>query len=96
MADGFALAEFIEVRLNERWGDGEVLVEKAEEFGAAGELLFAGGDRVLGGEEFDAVAGGEDEGLVDAGQVGQGAWWRRRGGRRGWRDARGYRGGAVV
>ncbi len=63
VADGLALAELVEVRADGGGGDGEVLVEEAEE---------VGGGFVLEGEEFDAVAGGEDEALADAGLVEKG------------------------
>jgi len=72
MADGFALAELVEVRLDVLGGDGEVLVEKAEEVGFALRVAgFAG--VVLEGDELDAVAGGEDEAFADAGLVDEGA-----------------------
>ena len=74
VADGFALAEFVEVRLDVVGRDGEVLVEEAEEIGF-GLRLGGGGFAgvVLQGEEFDAVAGGEDEAFADAGLVEEGA-----------------------
>jgi hypothetical protein len=74
MADGFALAEFVEVGLDVAGGDGEVFVEEAEEVGF-GLGLDVGGFAgvVLQGEEFDAVAGGEDEAFADAGLVEEGA-----------------------
>ena len=74
VADGFALAEFVEVRLDVVGQDGEVLVEEAEEVGF-GLGLDAGGFAgvVLEGEEFDAVAGGEDEAFADAGLMEEGA-----------------------
>jgi len=74
VADGFALAEFVKVGLDVAGWDGEVLVEEAEEVGF-GLGLDAGGFAgvVLQGEEFDAVAGGEDEAFADAGLVEEGA-----------------------
>jgi len=73
MADGFAFAEFVEVRLDVAGGDGEVFVEEAEEvgFGWVGDWRLR--QCRPGGEEFDAVAGGEDEALADAGLVEEGA-----------------------
>jgi hypothetical protein len=68
MADGFALAELVEVRLDGVGGDGEVLVEEVQEAGVGGV-----GGLVLPGNELDAVAGGEDEGFADAGLMGEGA-----------------------
>ena len=68
MADGLALAELVEVRLEGGGGDGEVLVQEAEDvWGGA----IAG--VVLNGEELDAVAGGEDESFADSGLLGEGA-----------------------
>jgi hypothetical protein len=66
MADRFALTELVEVGLEEFGGDGEVLVEEAEEVGSGAGVF-------LEGEELDAVAGGEDESFADAGLVGEGA-----------------------
>ena len=66
MADGLALAELVEVRFEEGGGYGEVLVQEAEKVGG---IAVAG--VVLDGEELDAVAGGEDEGLADAGLMGE-------------------------
>ena len=66
MADGLALAELVEVRLEGGGGDGEVLVQEAEKVGG-----IAGAGVVLNGEELDAIAGGEDEGLADAGLMGE-------------------------
>ena len=43
MADGFALAEFVEVGLDVVRGDGEVLVEEAEEVGFGWRLCGFGG-----------------------------------------------------
>ena len=68
MADGLALAELVEVRLEGGGGDGEVLVQEAQE---VWRIAVAG--VVLDGEELDAVAGGEDEGFSDAGLMGEGA-----------------------
>ncbi len=65
MADGFALLEFVEVRLDIVRGDGEVLVEEAKKIGFG--LGLCGLAVVLQGEEFDAVAGGEDKAFADAG-----------------------------
>jgi hypothetical protein len=74
VADGFALAEFVKVGLDVAGWDGEILVEEAEEVGF-GLGLDAGGFAgvILQGEEFDAVAGGEDEAFADAGLVEEGA-----------------------
>ena len=74
MADGFAVVVLVEVGLDVGGGDGEVFVEEAEEVGL-GLRLGVGGfaDVVLQGEEFDAVAGGEDEAFADAGLVEEGA-----------------------
>ena len=74
MADGFALAEFVEVGLDVVGRDAEVLVEEAEEVGfglGLGVCGFAG--VVLQGEKLDAVAGGEDEAFADAGLMEEGA-----------------------
>ena len=68
MADGLALAELVEVRFEGGGGDGEVLVQEAEEVGG---IAVAG--VVLNGEELDAVAGGEDEGFADSRLMGEGA-----------------------
>lgn len=65
VADGFALAVFVEVGLEGGGGHGEVLVEEAWEVGRGGVLLE--------GEKLDAVAGGEDEAFGDAGLVKQSA-----------------------
>jgi hypothetical protein len=77
MANGFALAELVEVRLDVTRGDGEVLVEEAKEVGFGLRLGAEGitgfGGVVLQGEELDAVAGGEDETLADARLVEEGA-----------------------
>jgi len=74
VADGFALAEFVEVRLDVAGGDGEVFVEEAEEVGFGLGLEIGGfASVVLEGEEFDAVASGEDEAFADAGLVEEGA-----------------------
>jgi hypothetical protein len=68
MADGFALAKLVEVRLDVVGQDGEVFVEEAEEIGFGLGLEVGGfAGVVLEGEEFDAVAGGEDEAFADAG-----------------------------
>ena len=66
MADGLALAKLVEVRFEGGGGNGEVLVQEAEKVGG---IAVAG--VVLDGEELDAVAGGEDEGLADAGLMGE-------------------------
>ena len=86
VADGFALAELVEVRAGWwRRGRRSTRARKREEVGVVG------GSRVsCSGEELDAVAGGEDEAFADAGLMGEGA-----GGvgeaARGWRGARGPR-----
>jgi len=74
VANGFSLAELVEMRLDVAGGDAEVFVEEAEEVGF-GLRLGVGGFAgvVLEGEEFDAVAGGEDEAFADAGLVEEGA-----------------------
>jgi hypothetical protein len=59
------------VRLDVVRGDGEVLVEEAKEVGFG--LGLGGLVVVLQGEEFDAVAGGEDEALADARLMEEGA-----------------------
>ena len=61
MANGFALAEFVEVRV-ERGGGHREIVSQEE---AKVALVF-----VLS-EEFNAVAGGEDDGFADTGVVGE-------------------------
>ena len=71
MADGFAIAVLVEVGLDVVGRNGEVLVEEAEEIGFGLRLL--GLCVVLECEELDAVAGGEDEALADAGLVEEGA-----------------------
>jgi len=86
MADGFALAELVEVGLDGVGGNGEVLVQEAQQAGIGG----AGGF-VLPGDELDAVAGGENESSRDAGLMRERADGRRAGARRRWRDARGLR-----
>ena len=68
MADGLALAELVEVRLEGGGGDGEVLVQEAKEVGG-----IALGGAVLHCDELDAVAGGEDEGFADSRLLGKGA-----------------------
>jgi hypothetical protein len=75
MADGFALPELVEVRLDVVRGDGEVLVEETEEVGFGLRLFaeeIAGFAVVLEGQELDAIAGGEDEAFADAGLVEEG------------------------
>ena len=72
MAYGLALSELVEVRLEGGGGDGEVVVQEAEEVwggGAVDSILIA----VLDGDELDAVAGGEDESFADSGLLGEGA-----------------------
>ncbi|MCU1252314.1 MAG: hypothetical protein JWQ49_5343 [Edaphobacter sp.] len=74
VADGFALAKFVEVGLDVVGRDGEVFVKKTEEVGFGLGLEAGGfGGVVLESEEFDAVAGGEDEAFADAGLVEEGA-----------------------
>jgi hypothetical protein len=74
VADGFAFAEFVEVRLNVVGRDGEVLLKEAEEVGLGLGLGICGlAGVVLQGEEFDAIAGREDEAFADAGLVKEGA-----------------------
>jgi hypothetical protein len=68
MTDGFAVVVLVEVRLNVVCGDSEVFLEEAEEVGfGVGLNGCRFGGVVLQGEEFDAVAGGEDEAFTDAG-----------------------------
>ena len=86
MADGLALAELVEVRLDGLGGDGEVLVQEAQE-AEVGRTVTG----FLAGDELDAIAGGEDEGFADAGLVRERADGVRQAGRRGWRGARGLR-----
>ena len=62
MADSLALAELVEVGADGGGGDGEVLMQEAEEVGA----FF------LDREDFDPVAGGEDEAFANAGYGGEG------------------------
>ena len=88
VADGFALAEFVEVGLDVGGRDGEVFVEEAEEVGCGLGLVFGFAGVVLQGEEFDAVAGGEDEAFADAGLMEEGAGGVGEAARRGWRGAR--------
>lgn len=71
VADGFAVAVFVEVGLDVVWRNREVFVEEAEKIGFGLRLRCFG--VVLQGEEFDAVAGGEDEAFADAGLVEEGA-----------------------
>jgi len=68
MADGLAMAELVEVRLEGGGGDSKVLVQEAEDVWG---IAIAG--VVLDGEELDAVACGEDESFADAGLLGEGA-----------------------
>ena len=73
VADGLALAVLVEVGLDVVWRYGEVFVEEAEEVGFGlwlGVCGFAG--VVLEGEEFDTVAGGEDETFADSGLMEEG------------------------
>ncbi len=65
VADGFALVELVEMGLDVVRRNGEVFVEEAEEVGRC--LGLRGFRVVLQGEEFDAIAGGEDEAFADAG-----------------------------
>ena len=71
MADGFALLEFVDVRLDVVRGDGKVLMEEAKEIGFG--LGLGGFVVVLQGEEFDAVTGGEDKPFADSGLMEEGA-----------------------
>jgi hypothetical protein len=66
MADGLAFAKLVDVGLDVVNADVEVVVEELEHSGLGGR--FRG---ILHGEEFDAVAGGEDEGFADSGLVGE-------------------------
>ena len=70
MTNGFSLAELVEVRLDGVGRDGEILVEEAEEIGFVG---FGVECVVLKGDDFDSIAGGEDEAFADAGLMKQGA-----------------------
>src|ERR1700722_15004496 len=69
MANGLPLTELVEMGLDVAGRDGKVFVEKTEEVGWA-LCLNAGaigvGVLLLECEEFDAIAGGENESLADA------------------------------
>jgi hypothetical protein len=69
MADGFALTELVEVGLESVRRDCEVLVEEAEQVGF---IVFGGRRFILKGDDFYAVAGGEDKSFADAGLVEEG------------------------
>ena len=72
MADGLALTQGVEVRRDSGGGDVEVVLQKVERGGGSCAVLDAVG--AFGdGEELDAIAGGEDEGLANAGLAGEGA-----------------------
>jgi hypothetical protein len=71
MTNSFALAELVEMGMDVVRRDSEVLMEKADKVGFA--LALDGLGIVLKREELDAVAGGEDEALADAGLVNEGA-----------------------
>ena len=71
MADGFAVAVFVEVGLDVVGRDREIFVEKPQEVGFS--LRRRGFAVVLEGEQFDAVAGGEDEAFANAWLVEEGA-----------------------
>ena len=66
MADGLAVAELVEVRFDSLGGDGEILVQEAEEAGR-GRAVTWRLSWIQAGDELDAIAGGEDEGFADAG-----------------------------
>jgi len=70
MADGFLLAELVDMGADFRGGEAEVVVEEVEQ---AERCDGSGLEFVLHGEELDAVAGGEDHGFADAGLVREGA-----------------------
>jgi hypothetical protein len=70
MADRFAFAELVEVWLDVVERDGEVLVKEADEIGLG--LWQRSFGVVLESEEFDPVAGGEDEALPDSWLVQEG------------------------
>jgi hypothetical protein len=70
MADGFAVTMLVEMGLDVVGRNGEVLMEEAKKIGFGLRLL--GFCVVLQSEEFDAVAGGENEALADAGLVEKG------------------------
>ena len=68
----FAVAVLVKMGLDVIGWDGEVFVEEAEEVGFSLRVWrFAG--VVLEGEEFDTIAGGEDEAFANAGLVEEGA-----------------------
>ena len=72
VADGFAVAVLVKMGLDVIGWDGEVFVEEAEEVGFSLRVWrFAG--VVLEGEEFDTIAGGEDEAFADTGLMEEGA-----------------------
>jgi hypothetical protein len=74
VADGFAVAVLVEMRLNVAGRDGEVFVKEAEEVRLGlGRCVRGFAGVVLQSEEFDTVAGGEDEAFADAGLVKEGA-----------------------
>jgi hypothetical protein len=70
MTDSLTLAELVEVGLDVAGRDRKVLMKEAEEVGLTLCLNAGGvgvGGFVLKGEEFDAIAGREDETFADAG-----------------------------
>ena len=71
MANSFAVAVFVEVGLDVIGRDREIFVEKPQEVGF--RLRRRGFAVVLEGEQFDAVAGGEDEAFANAWLVEEGA-----------------------
>ena len=93
MADGFALAELVEVRLDVSAGMAKYSCRKRRR--PVGRRLGAAA-RVLAGDELDAVAGGEDQAFADAGLMRERADGVGEARQREWRGARGPRCGAVV
>jgi hypothetical protein len=69
MTNGLTLAELVEVGLNVAARNGKVFVEETEEVSLVLRLNIGGigvGTLLLEGEEFDAIACGEDEAFADA------------------------------
>src|SRR6185437_8641747 len=72
MADGLTLTQGVEVRRDCGGGDVEVLVKEIERRRQRCTVLGAVG-AFDHREQLDTIAGGEDEGLADAGLVREGA-----------------------